>query len=167
MANPLPKFMQSLLRPKRADGSPDDSDGGDADPILGRVVVKDFGYSRVLDRLMMYERRIEHSLYRTMGELRKQRLMRETDPPAAGATAEGGGTVCGTEVSSLKSKVSSSHSTLPTSHFTLPTSDEPPGGGTTNVADAEAPSCETKPICRGMVQNRVTLAESHEGRIGL
>jgi hypothetical protein len=37
------------------------------------VVVKDFSYARVLDRLLMYERRIEHSLYRTMGELQRQR----------------------------------------------------------------------------------------------
>jgi len=48
---------------------------------LGRVVSRDFANYRVLDRLGLYERRIEHSLYRTMGELQKLRLLRELDPP--------------------------------------------------------------------------------------
>jgi hypothetical protein len=37
------------------------------------VVVEDFTRARVLDRLLLYERRIESSLYRTMGELRRLR----------------------------------------------------------------------------------------------
>jgi hypothetical protein len=40
-------------------------------PGAGRRAVQDFNQERVLDRLLVYERRIEHSLYRTMGELRK------------------------------------------------------------------------------------------------
>ena len=32
--------------------------------------VQDFNQERVLDRLLVYERRIEHSLYRSMAELR-------------------------------------------------------------------------------------------------
>ncbi|MCX5643479.1 MAG: hypothetical protein NTZ17_02165 [Phycisphaerae bacterium] len=62
----------------------------DAELTLGRVVVRDYSNARVLDRLLMYERRIEHSLYRTMGELRKQRLMREMEPSKEGAVPEGG-----------------------------------------------------------------------------
>ncbi len=42
-------------------------------PRFGRKVAKDFDQERVLDRLLMYKRRIEHSLYRTMAELRKLR----------------------------------------------------------------------------------------------
>ncbi len=42
-------------------------------PKFGRKAMKDFNQERVLDRLLMYERRIEHSLYRTMAELRKLR----------------------------------------------------------------------------------------------
>ena len=37
---------------------------------FGRWAVQDFSQERVLDRLLVYERRIEHSLYRTMAELR-------------------------------------------------------------------------------------------------
>ena len=40
---------------------------------FGRKAVQDFNLERVLDRLLVYERRIEHSLYRTMAELRKLR----------------------------------------------------------------------------------------------
>jgi hypothetical protein len=42
----------------------------------GRVVAEDFAEARVLDRLLLYERRIESSLYRTMAELRKERQAR-------------------------------------------------------------------------------------------
>jgi len=45
----------------------------DEDAALGQVVVEDFGGARVLDRLLMYERRIESSLYRTMAQLRQER----------------------------------------------------------------------------------------------
>ncbi len=45
---------------------------------LGKLVVADFAEARVLDRLLMYERRIESSLYRTMAQLRKEREARTT-----------------------------------------------------------------------------------------
>ena len=52
----------------------------DGDSTLGRAIVRDFGNNRVLDRLLMYERRIEHSLYRTMAELKRHRLLQEVGP---------------------------------------------------------------------------------------
>jgi hypothetical protein len=42
---------------------------------LGRVVVKDFAGDRALERLMIYERRIENSLYRTIGELDRVKML--------------------------------------------------------------------------------------------
>ncbi len=50
--------------------------------ILGQVVMTDFARARVLDRLLVHERRIENSLYRTMAELRKEREAR-TAPEAS------------------------------------------------------------------------------------
>jgi hypothetical protein len=73
--NPLARLTQSL-RPK--------SDCGVEDSALGRVVVSDFGNARVLERLLMYERRIEHSLYKTMSELQRVRLMRELESQTQG-----------------------------------------------------------------------------------
>jgi len=52
----------------------------DPDLILGRIALKDFSNERVLDRLLMYERRIEHSLYKTTLELQRLRLLRDLEP---------------------------------------------------------------------------------------
>jgi len=50
------------------------------DLTLGRIALKDFSNARVLDRLLMYERRIEHSLYKTTLELQRLRLLRTLEP---------------------------------------------------------------------------------------
>ena len=55
----------------------------DPDLILGRIALKDFSNERVLDRLLMYERRIEHSLYKTTLELQRLRLLRTLEHPNA------------------------------------------------------------------------------------
>jgi len=140
-----------------------------AGPPVGRGAVQDFDRERILDRLLVYERRIEHSLYRTMAELRL--LRKEGEVSSLKCEEE---SLCETNpncpgVSSLKSEVSS---VLPTSHFTLAASDQAPEGGTPNVdgdescetnpigagsnvdgtpngADAQEPLCETNPICPG------------------
>jgi hypothetical protein len=93
--SPLAKFTRSLRPKGPAQG---DSGAGDGGPALGRVVVKDFGYAKVLDRLLMYERRIEHSLYRTMGELQRQRLLRELEAPKEEPTPEAASVVCSAPV---------------------------------------------------------------------
>ncbi len=56
----------------------------DVNAELGRAVVEDFAGARVLDRLLMYERRIESSLYRTMAELRREREARTATADAEG-----------------------------------------------------------------------------------
>ena len=55
----------------------------DEQAALAKVVVEDFGYTRILERLMVYERRIESSLYRTMAQLGRQQQART----GAGAAA--------------------------------------------------------------------------------
>jgi hypothetical protein len=142
--------------------------------ILGQVVMTDFARAQVLDRLLVHERRIENSLYRTMRELRKEREARETAqsqevspsadtlpaaqelaaPAKLGSFGEDG--VEG--VSSLKYEVSSGKEPVSgdNSDFTLLQEKITPYGVTTNGEDP-APlaaaatlhdrSCETKPIC--------------------
>jgi hypothetical protein len=118
----------AYLRPKGGT-LPEGEPQADEESVLARVVVEDFGDGKLLDQLLGYERRIENSLYRTMGELRKQRLVREW------------------EASSLKCEVPDKQSQLPgspgrpTSSVTLRTSDE-------------EPSCETKPIHAGGSEDR-------------
>ncbi len=46
---------------------------------LGRIAAKDFAYCRILDRMLMYERRIENSVIKLTKELRKQQLMRRDE----------------------------------------------------------------------------------------
>ncbi len=61
----------------------------DEDAALGKVVVEDFGGARVLDRLLMYERRIESSLYRTMAQLRREREVRTVARSGEASRLEG------------------------------------------------------------------------------
>jgi len=56
--------------------------GPDEDEVvLGQVVMTDFLHAQVLDRLLVYERRIESSLYRTMAQLRREREARAAAMP--------------------------------------------------------------------------------------
>jgi len=74
-SSPLAKLTKSLLF-KNHDQS---QAAPTAHLALGRLAIKDFSNARVLDRLLMYERRIEHSLYKTLLELQRLRLMRKLD----------------------------------------------------------------------------------------
>jgi hypothetical protein len=75
-SSPLARLTRSL-RGKEQDGG--ESGGCDGEPAIGRMVVRDFSDARVLDRLLMYERRIESSLFRTMAELQKLRRGQESE----------------------------------------------------------------------------------------
>ena len=78
-SSPLAKLTQSLLF-KNHDQSQAGPSTSAAHLALGRLAIKDFANARVLDRLLMYERRIEHSLYKTLLELQRLNLIRKLDP---------------------------------------------------------------------------------------
>ena len=71
--SPLSKLIQSL-GPARPHADPSESAPHLA---LGRLAIEDFSNARVLDRLLMYERRIEHSLYKTLLELQRLNLIKK------------------------------------------------------------------------------------------
>ncbi|MCX5643080.1 MAG: hypothetical protein NTZ17_00085 [Phycisphaerae bacterium] len=125
---------------------------GDGDLILGQMVVADFGHAKVLDRLLMYERRIEHSLYRTMGELQKQRLMRELDPPAAEPTVEAGSVARSVPIRASKTCVAGFQ---PATDAAKMAATQAPCRVTTNVAEDEEQACETNPICVSPIERQV------------
>jgi hypothetical protein len=50
---------------------------------LGEVAVNDFANTRVLDRLVMYERRIENSLYKTHAQFQHLQLRRKKSEEAS------------------------------------------------------------------------------------
>lgn len=76
--DPFKKLSQSLLR-NITGQSPDNSDGSNGKFALGRLAVNDFADARILDRLLMYERRIESSLYKTLLEFQRLQLIRKFD----------------------------------------------------------------------------------------
>ncbi len=78
--SPLAKLTRSLLFRNRNQSQTAQSASATA-LALGRMAIKDFSHARVLDRLLMYERRIEHSLYKTILELQRLRLMRKLENP--------------------------------------------------------------------------------------
>jgi hypothetical protein len=81
-SSPLAKLTQSLFfkGAGQPQGGPSTSDG---DLALGRIAIKDFSNARVLERLLMYERRLEHSLYKTILEVQRLLVMRKLNPPRA------------------------------------------------------------------------------------
>ncbi|MDT8303119.1 MAG: hypothetical protein RQ760_16695, partial [Sedimentisphaerales bacterium] len=77
-SNPLAKLTYSLLFKNNSQPQPDSSKPAE-DLTLGRLAIKDFSNARVLERLLMYERRLEHSLYKTIYELQNLKLIRQLD----------------------------------------------------------------------------------------
>jgi hypothetical protein len=72
--SPLTKLKESLFKDlEKTRSHPPESD---AHLALGRLAIKDFSNDRVLERLLMYERRIENSLYRTIVELQRLNLIK-------------------------------------------------------------------------------------------
>ncbi len=74
-----PSPMQKQINSMKPKEMRDDRRGAGPDLVLGRVAIKDLSNSRVLERLLMYERRIENSLHKTMDELHKRKLVRELE----------------------------------------------------------------------------------------
>ena len=61
---------------------------GRSELMLGWVTIRDFANSKILEQLLMYEKRIESSLYKAMNELQKlQRVRKLEEAEAAKAEA--------------------------------------------------------------------------------
>ncbi len=71
--------LSKLLSKYRLPSQPAPSEPA-PDLTLGRLAVKDFSNTRVLERLLMYERRIENSLYKTILELQRLNLVKQLNP---------------------------------------------------------------------------------------
>jgi len=74
--SPIVKMTQAMLL--KIYPVPDDDD--DDPPLnipLGKMAVKDYYNERILDRLLMYERRIESSLHKTMHEYQRLKLIKK------------------------------------------------------------------------------------------
>ena len=67
-------------------GAPSEIDPNEL--IAGQAICSDFGSDRKLERLGLYERRIERSLYRTMAELRRIQEIRQAQEAAEDGEGE-------------------------------------------------------------------------------
>jgi len=76
----LSKRFESMM-PKIVGQAGTESTDRDGDLTLGCMAARDFANHRVLDRLLMYERRIESSLYRSLLELQRLRLVLQMGGP--------------------------------------------------------------------------------------
>jgi hypothetical protein len=85
-SSPLKKLTQSLFlksatrdfaKGEYYDQSQVAPSASDDHLALGRLAVKDFANARVLDRLLMYERRIESSLYKTLLEFQRLNIAKK------------------------------------------------------------------------------------------
>jgi hypothetical protein len=75
ITNPLRRRSRMLMC--QAQGIPPDDPRRSTDHLqLGRMATYDWSDSKVLDRMLMYERRIESSLNKTIHNLKKYQLMR-------------------------------------------------------------------------------------------
>ncbi len=72
------EIRRSLLSPQTRQGL---AESGilDRDLRLGRAVVRDFAIYKTLDKLMIYERRIESSMHKTMTKLKQLQSLRRTE----------------------------------------------------------------------------------------
>jgi len=75
-SSPFKKLTQSLSF-NFAGKSLSNAAGSNGELALGRLAVKDFSNARVLDRLLMYERRIENSLYKTLLEFQRLNIAKK------------------------------------------------------------------------------------------
>ena len=73
-----PELSESLITGKPCDQSKY-SDKCYDDQVLGYIVMRDFAGYKSLDRLSLYERRFEASLFKTMAELKKLQYARKRD----------------------------------------------------------------------------------------
>lgn len=74
----LPRLTKSLLT-----GEPEKSSEKYDEVALGYVAERDFTHDRVLERLSLYERRFELSLFKTMKELDKLQSLRKAEQAEA------------------------------------------------------------------------------------
>jgi hypothetical protein len=77
-SGPLARLTRSLLNKSSASSQTEPSVSA-SELTLGRLAIKDFANTRVLERLLMYERRIENSLYKTILEIQRLNIIKKLD----------------------------------------------------------------------------------------
>ena len=74
--NPLKNLTKNMV-PERFRKTEEQENNSDF--VVGNAIVNDYSHERVLDRLSIYERRIENSLFKTINELKKMKMIRQLE----------------------------------------------------------------------------------------
>jgi hypothetical protein len=94
LKDPFPEIADNLAKEMLGEQYPDVKlpypDGEKPDLSFGKAVIRDYANSRVIERLSLYERRIENSLFKTISELERRKLMRQTEEDGGQTTDDGG-----------------------------------------------------------------------------
>jgi hypothetical protein len=83
LKDPFPEIADNLAKEMLGEQYPGVklpyADGEKPDLSFGKAVIRDYSNSRVIERLSLYERRIENSLFKTISELERRKLMRQIE----------------------------------------------------------------------------------------
>jgi hypothetical protein len=94
LKDPFPEIADNLAKEMLGEQYPDVklpyAKGQKPDLSFGKAVIRDYANSRVIERLSLYERRIESSLFRTTVELERRKLMRQTEDDGGQTTEDRG-----------------------------------------------------------------------------
>jgi hypothetical protein len=95
--DPFPEMAYDMAKQMLGDEFPEVKlpypEGQKPDLSFGKAVIRDYASTRAIDKLALYERRIENSLFKTIKELDKRKLARQTTEDGQGMMDEGGGTI--------------------------------------------------------------------------
>jgi len=125
----LPKWMQAVMK------VPDQGE-----TLQGEAMVRDYTNYHVLERMGLYEQRIERSMFKVMGELERLRVMREVDANHRQAPLDAATQTLKSDARSTKSETNSNDQNANDRKEVAPARDcveaEGPGDGTQDGAVA-------------------------------
>jgi len=136
-----------------------------ADPVVGLTVVKDFSETRVLERLLVCERRLENSLYRTMAELRQVQGQRQGAAEGARGDSRSRRSREGQDRGGPFHRVPQTRPpdfTLADLLAKIGAQEDEPAGATTNTPAAEEQSCDNASL-PGVVPATKPISEEGVG----
>jgi hypothetical protein len=95
--DPFPEMAYDMAKQMLGDEFPEVKlpypEGQKPDLSFGKAVIRDYASTKAIDKLALYERRIENSLFKTIKELDRRKLARQTAEERGRTMDDGGGTI--------------------------------------------------------------------------
>jgi hypothetical protein len=94
--DPFPEMAYDMAKQMLGDEFPEVKlpypEGQKPDLSFGKAVIRDYASTRAIDKLALYEKRIENSLFKTIKEFDRRKLARQTADERGRTMDDGGGT---------------------------------------------------------------------------